>query len=526
MLSKRNPNALLDLKFDSCKVTFELKPVGKNVRVSSAPEVDIMVISEEMGSSDTEGEFDSDLEREAAAEERSLRKKRKTGATEAEEDNESEMSDEEEEDSTMEEADSDAEDEGMPELIPIAKSKKEDAAQASKPAQAAKEVKEAKAKENLKPKTPTPTPSSSSVEAERVVESKVLAKPIRKVLEGGIKVEISQQPDAKQPVAVAKKGMRVRVRCTGWLPASGKTFEKNAEHDVTLGLMHMGFSGFDKAVIGMLKGEIRKVYIPAALAYRNAPPAGSGIPKNGDLCFEFELLKCNLPPPEVGAANGSSPSTNEDEAVAAAAQLLNEKSKADETQATKAQKRAAVESAEEPAQKKAKVDQQQQAKKAAEQAKKAAEAKKAEEVKKAAEAKKKAEEAKKEAETKKKAESNKDIKEKKQFSNGLVYESILSVKAQQNPNQRQTRPGNKIKCQYEGSLAKNGKRFDKGVIDFQVGRGEVIKGWDQGLLGMREGEKRILFIPAQLGYGARGAPPDIPRNADLIFTTTLLKIMK
>ena len=63
----------------------------------------------------------------------------------------------------------------------------------------------------------------------------------------------------------------------------------------------MGFVGFDKAVVGMTKGEIRKVYIPAALAYRNAPPKESIIPKNADLCFEIELLNTNLPPPEITA---------------------------------------------------------------------------------------------------------------------------------------------------------------------------------------------------------------------------------
>ncbi len=266
---------------------------------------------------------------------------------------------------------------------------------------------------------------------------------------------------------IAKKGMRVCVRCSGWLPASGKTFEKSAEHEITLGLLHMGFSGFDKAVIGMLKGEVRKVYIPAALGYRNAPPAGSGIPKNADLCFEFELLKCNLPPPTVGHANIDTASSSDggaktDDAVAAAALLLKEKAKADETSCIKAQKRSALEPEAGPASKKAKLDQEQQqvaTKRKVEEAKKAADA----------EAKKKSDmEAKKKVEETRKAKEmpKKDIKEKKQFSNGLVYESILSVKAQQ--NQRQTRPGNKIKVQYEGSLAKNGKRFDKGVIDFDV----------------------------------------------------------
>ena len=60
-------------------------------------------------------------------------------------------------------------------------------------------------------------------------------------------------------------------------------------------------------------------------------------------------------------------------------------------------------------------------------------------------------------------------------------------------------------------------------IAFRLGAGEVIKGWDVGCAGMAVGERRQLFIPAKLGYGKRGAPPDIPANADLMFDCTLLK---
>ena len=60
-------------------------------------------------------------------------------------------------------------------------------------------------------------------------------------------------------------------------------------------------------------------------------------------------------------------------------------------------------------------------------------------------------------------------------------------------------------------------------IAFRLGAGEVIKGWDVGCAGMAVGERRQLFIPAKLGYGKRGAPPDIPPNADLNFSVELLK---
>ena len=85
-------------------------------------------------------------------------------------------------------------------------------------------------------------------------------------------------------------------------------------------------------------------------------------------------------------------------------------------------------------------------------------------------------------------------------------------------------PGKKVHVQYRGWLKKGGKEFDKGKIQFRLGLGEVIKGWDIGVEGMQVGEKRTLTIPANAGYGKRGAPPSIPPNADLQFDVTLLNV--
>jgi FKBP-type peptidyl-prolyl cis-trans isomerase len=82
---------------------------------------------------------------------------------------------------------------------------------------------------------------------------------------------------------------------------------------------------------------------------------------------------------------------------------------------------------------------------------------------------------------------------------------------------------------YRGTLESNGKEFDQSYkrgepLRFTVGAGQVIQGWDQGLLGMKVGEKRKLTIQPKLGYGSRGAGTVIPPNAVLIFETELVSI--
>lgn len=92
-----------------------------------------------------------------------------------------------------------------------------------------------------------------------------------------------------------------------------------------------------------------------------------------------------------------------------------------------------------------------------------------------------------------------------------------------------SRKGDTLHMQYKGTLHKTGEEFDSSYsrnqpFVFTLGTGQVIKGWDQGLLGMCEGEERKLVVPPDMGYGARGAPPKIPANAALVFEVKLDKI--
>jgi FKBP-type peptidyl-prolyl cis-trans isomerase len=96
-------------------------------------------------------------------------------------------------------------------------------------------------------------------------------------------------------------------------------------------------------------------------------------------------------------------------------------------------------------------------------------------------------------------------------------------------------PGRRVLVHYTGWLYdasaadKKGKKFDSSrdrnePFEFALGAGEVIRGWDEGVKGMKVGGTRVLTIPPEMGYGARGAGGVIPPNATLLFEVELLDV--
>jgi FKBP-type peptidyl-prolyl cis-trans isomerase FkpA len=113
-----------------------------------------------------------------------------------------------------------------------------------------------------------------------------------------------------------------------------------------------------------------------------------------------------------------------------------------------------------------------------------------------------------------------------QSSTGLQYEDELLGSGPE------ATPGKNVRVHYTGWLYENGAqgaKFDSSrdrndPFEFPLGAGMVIRGWDEGVAGMKVGGKRTLIIPPQLGYGARGAGGVIPPNATLKFDVELLAV--
>jgi len=106
-------------------------------------------------------------------------------------------------------------------------------------------------------------------------------------------------------------------------------------------------------------------------------------------------------------------------------------------------------------------------------------------------------------------------------SSGLQYWDIKAGSGEE------AKDGSRVKVHYTGWLT-TGKKFDSSIgsqpFEFTLGRGEVIKGWDEGVAGMKVGGKRQLRIPPSLAYGEDGHPPQIPANSTLVFDVQLVAV--
>ena len=122
---------------------------------------------------------------------------------------------------------------------------------------------------------------------------------------------------------------------------------------------------------------------------------------------------------------------------------------------------------------------------------------------------------------------DKDKKEEKEpktvtTHSGLKYQDLKEGTG------AEAKKGNTVDVHYTGWL-KDGTKFDSSLdrnqpFTFKLGAGRVIKGWDEGVVGMKVGGKRKLVIHAELGYGAAGSPPAIPPNSVLVFQVELLSV--
>lgn len=121
------------------------------------------------------------------------------------------------------------------------------------------------------------------------------------------------------------------------------------------------------------------------------------------------------------------------------------------------------------------------------------------------------------------------------YNNGSLKDSIqttasgLSYVIHRKGDGAQPQKGSNVKVHYYGVLT-DGKMFDNSfrrgdLFTFTLGVGQVIKGWDEGIALLHEGGAATLFVPADLGYGERGAPPTIPGNSELIFYVELEKAL-
>lgn len=126
------------------------------------------------------------------------------------------------------------------------------------------------------------------------------------------------------------------------------------------------------------------------------------------------------------------------------------------------------------------------------------------------------------------SEINKIVENLNNMENKATTSEELKIEVLKDGTGQEAKDNDIVSVHYTGYLT-NGQVFDSSIgrgepFSFLLGAGQVIKGWDQGILGMKIGEKRKLTIPSDLAYGATGAGGVIPPNTTLIFEVEMIKI--
>lgn len=131
--------------------------------------------------------------------------------------------------------------------------------------------------------------------------------------------------------------------------------------------------------------------------------------------------------------------------------------------------------------------------------------------------------------------SSSSLNSNQQNKNMPEKPTTLGIVTTQEGTGEVAKAGDRVSMNYTGKLWSSGTVFDSNVdpkfnhvrpFEFTLGAGEVISGWDVGIVGMKEGEKRTLTIPSDMAYGASGRPGVIPPDSVLVFDVELVKVLK
>jgi len=380
----------------------------------------------------------------------------------------------------------------------------------------------------------------------------------KSVGKGALQVEVTKEVKCKANKQ-AQEGDKVTVHYGGFLQDGKKfdsSFDRAQPFTFTMGVGQV-IPGWDQGLLGVCAGEERHLVVPAPLAYGDRG-AGDVIPPGATLLFDIVIV-------DVERAD----SRQEEEQRRKQEEEAKRKKKEEEER-----KRIEAKKREEEEQRKRKAEEEERRRREEEERRKAEEEeqRRKEEKRKQEEQRRKQQQKRREEEERKKIEeeirrkeeelnrqqeeklrrreeekaqeSQRRAEEEEEYKNGedeyYYYEDYapesscepgdLKMQVTHSPGRcgKIARAGDQLTMHYTGKLS-SGRKFDSSVdrnkpFQFTLGVGQVIAGWDEGLLGMCVGEKRTLVIPPDLAYGEQGVGAVIPPCSVLVFDVELLEI--